>query len=615
MNIQNLFSKIAGRAQDEVKRLESLVSEQAARISAQALQLEQSARELAEKDEVIALKDRELHEKQQEISAQKTEIENLNAQLDWLKRQVFGDKSTRTSTLDTINGQECMIFVGHGSGNAAHSANGKPNLPVPDLSSDSTAKDGVDPGCRTPEQGAPCESISMGTESGPSAQAGIGGVLLAEEEVQEGKAVRVDSFTRKTGRKVTRKATFEEIVSGLKQNRIEIPAEGDQLTCPACGETMEHLGWNRIRTEIVVHPATYEANVYYGETLKCGHCSNDEKTEIVKTNNVPPAVIPRSLASSSLIASTAIMKYSLFVPNYRLEKYILPYGVKLTRESMANWLIYVCMNYLAVMYEWLHQELLTRPVINADETPGQVNHFKELVPWTDHNGDIVDEKTRKSGQAVLTKKARSESEDGELHKKNIYMWLYASRYGTEHPLAIYDYQPSRAGACCESFLGKDYSGYLMVDGYSGYNTLEKATRCCCMAHFRSYWYEAIKTKQGGLDKNDPAVAGFQFSNQLFRIEREVAQKEPEERQQVRMDREKPLWEWFWKWQEGIEASGGSPLYKALTYARNHRDTLENYMLDGNLPMTNVYALSDEITYPHLFPERCVADAFRGKRCG
>ena len=116
---------------------------------------------------------------------------------------------------------------------------------------------------------------------------------------------------------------------------------------------------------------------------------------IVKTNNVPEALIPHSLASPTLVASTAIMKYSLFVPNYRLENYILAQEVKLTRESMASWLIYVSENYLIVMFEWLRMELKDRPIINADETHGKVNQYKELAPLTDDQGSLLDKEVVK----------------------------------------------------------------------------------------------------------------------------------------------------------------------------------------------------------------------------
>ena len=502
MNIHDLSFKKTGRdtsiqqAQEGLARPENLAAVQQDQLAHKSRLLEQAARDLAERDRLIAqltselkekentiaLKDAELDEKNKEIQLLKDRAGQTQAQLDWLKRQVFGNKSARTSTLDTdaVNGQMAMLFRGQATGEEPAGEPGSEEA----AAEVKGAEDGGNPqGEDTPEDGGQSAGPGNPAQESPL----FDGILLVEEEVQEGQEVKVDSYTRRTGRTVTRKTTFKEITSSLKQNAVRIPATDEQRVCDICGEEMEHLGWEEIRTEIIVRPATYEANVYYAETLKCTNCSNDEKSVIVRTDNVPPAVIPRSLASCSLVANNAIMKYELFVPGYRLEKYVLGHGLPLTRSSMANQMIYVSKNYLVVMYEWLHRELRTRPIINADETPGKVNLFQELVPWTDASGRTVDPDERKSGQAVLAEKAKSESEDGKLHQKKIYMWLYASRYGTDNPIDIYDYQPSRAGACCEAFLGKDYSGYLITDGYAGYNIFEMATRCSCIAHFRDYW--------------------------------------------------------------------------------------------------------------------------------
>ncbi len=561
--------------EEDLRSLREMICRQKQQLEETDRLLKQALTELAERDRIIAVKDGELAEKDKIIAAMEKELADekakIRAHIDWLKRQVFGKKSRRSSTLDKdlINGQMKMLFPDYFSEKEASPENGsnKEGVPSDDISADADGS----------------EAASSGQFSFP------GEFLLVEENAGEGKKIRIDSYTRTTGRTVSQKVTYDELIAGLPQNRIEIPAAENERACPECGTEMVHLGWEKIRSEIIVRPAVYEANVYYAETLKCESCYSRDKTVIVKTNHVSEAVIPRSLASASFIAHTAVMKYSLYVPNYRLEKYILMYGVKLTRATMANQLIFVSENYLAVIWEWLHGIIINRPVVNADETPGKVNHFKELTPLTDDKGQLIDRNIRESAQAELDKEAKDSSDDGKLKQKQIYMWTYTSRYGTDHPVLLYDYQPSRKGECCVNFLGKDYCGYLIIDGYAGYKKLKQSTRCSCLAHFRAYWYEAIKTKEGQLDKTDPAAIGFLFSNRLFQIERDLSYEKPEDRYKERLKKEKPLWKKFWEWQEGIEASGGSPLQQALIYARNHKDTLENYMLDGNLPITNVAA--------------------------
>ena len=79
----------------------------------------------------------------------------------------------------------------------------------------------------------------------------------------------------------------------------------------------------------------------------------------------------------------------------------------------------------------------------ADETPTQVLHEKNRKPQT-----------------------------------NSYMWVYRTGEDGEAPVILYHYSETRAGYNAEAFLGK-YDGYLMCDGYGGYNKLKYARRGSC----------------------------------------------------------------------------------------------------------------------------------------
>ena len=63
------------------------------------------------------------------------------------------------------------------------------------------------------------------------------------------------------------------------------------------------------------------------------------------------------------------------------------------------------------------------------------------------------------------------------------MWVYHSGEFIKNPVVIYDYHPSRAATCAKYFLG-GYSGGLLSDGYSVYDTLGTVTQAACMAHDR-----------------------------------------------------------------------------------------------------------------------------------
>lgn len=103
--------------------------------------------------------------------------------------------------------------------------------------------------------------------------------------------------------------------------------------------------------------------------------------------------------------------------------------------TLANWIIRCGIDYMGPVYERLHEHLLERDIIHADETPCQVL-----------------------------------KEDGKTAQSRSYMWLYGSVNDGLSPIRLYDYQPSQGGYHAEEFL-KGFSEYLTCDGFNGYNKL------------------------------------------------------------------------------------------------------------------------------------------------
>lgn len=100
------------------------------------------------------------------------------------------------------------------------------------------------------------------------------------------------------------------------------------------------------------------------------YMSEDELTTEFGENGwkqLPDAVSP------SLAAAVINGKYVNAVPLYRLEKEFERYGLAITRQNMANWMIRLGEEYLGPMYDHLHKLLYGYHVIQADETPVRVN--------------------------------------------------------------------------------------------------------------------------------------------------------------------------------------------------------------------------------------------------
>lgn len=122
-------------------------------------------------------------------------------------------------------------------------------------------------------------------------------------------------------------------------------------------------------------------------------------------------------------------KYVNAVPLYRLEQEFKRYGLAITRQNMANWMIRLGEEYLSVLYDY--------HVIQADETPVLVNR------------------------------------DGRPAGSKSYMWVYRSGHLYEDKqIVLYEYQKTRNASHPREFL-KDYSGICVTDGYQVYHTVEK----------------------------------------------------------------------------------------------------------------------------------------------
>ena len=384
----------------------------------------------------------------------------------------------------------------------------------------------------------------------------------------EADTVTVRSHERKRKAKSKR----EDIYAGLPVREVVIPLTDEQRRCEYCNAEMVVIGQAKVREEIRITPAKVERIQYMQEVAICPECKKDGDGTIVKAV-APKALLPHSPASASAVAYIVFEKTFMGMPYYRQEGSLSQLGLDLPRETMANWYIACAERYFYPIYERMHECLLERDVIHADETTCQV--------------------LREKGKA-----AESES----------FMWIYLSGNDGLPPVVMYDYQPGRGGKYPKDFL-EGFSGLLQCDGYQGYNSVEDVVLVCCLAHCRRKFYEALpagKKKCHKLldirseehikkpvlpDEKEwenmiPAEVGLVYCNALFYIEGQLKEMSPQERKTRRLEHETPVWDTFWKWLGTVNPLGGSKLEKAVNYAHNHKETLMNYLLDGRCEISN-----------------------------
>ena len=188
------------------------------------------------------------------------------------------------------------------------------------------------------------------------------------------------------------------------------------------------------------------------------------------------------------------------------------------------------------------------------------------------------------------------------------MWIYLSGNDGLPPIILYDYQSGRAGKYSQQFL-EGFHGMLQCDGYQGYNKVDNVLLVCCLAHCRRKFYEEIpaerrkklklldinseeEIKEPLLPKKEeipsmiPAEVGLAYCNKLFFLEKQFRDLTPEERKDRRLETEVPVWESFYAWLEQLNPVKRSKLEKAVIYAKNHKETLRNYLKDGRGEISN-----------------------------
>ena len=365
-------------------------------------------------------------------------------------------------------------------------------------------------------------------------------------EIESKANASVAGYTRKK-----RAGSVEEILpDNVPVEVVEHHLPESELACPKCGTTMTEIGKD-VRRSLVIVPAQVSIREDWYYTYACQNCKlNATETPVLKTDKLP-SVIPGSYASPEAIAHIAVQKYVMGAPLYRQEQELNRSGVMLSRQTMSNWLMWSSEHWFAPIYEVLHQQLLQRQVLHADETTLQVLH-----------------------------------EPGKKAQSKSYMWMYRTSGDAEHPIVLYEYKPDRKAENAEKFLS-GFSGWLHADGYQGYHRLtENISVVGCWAHARRKFDEAVNALPKPEQAGSAALEGQQYCTKLFAIEKELADLTPEERYKQRLEREKPVLDALLAWSYTKKAVPKSALGKAIYYLHEQWPYLMRYLEDGRLELSN-----------------------------
>ena len=338
-------------------------------------------------------------------------------------------------------------------------------------------------------------------------------------------------------------------MSGLPVNRINYYMTENELIAEF-GEN----GWKQLPDAISKRYKFIPAKVIVTEH-HVGVYASKKDGHMVKAEH-PRGLLKGSPVSPSIAAAIMNGKYVNAVPLYRLEKEFERYGLAITRQNMANWMIRLGESYISVMYDYLHELIYDYHVIQADETPVLVN------------------------------------KDGRKAGSKSYMWVYRSGYmNPEKQIILYEYQLTRNASHPREFL-KEFKGICVTDGYQVYHTLEKEkedlTIAGCWVHMRRRFEQAWEVIPKEARKGTISYMAMKQIQAIYREEGKLKELHSKERFEQRQAIIKPLVDAFFVYlkQNQTEVPSSGKLHDAFTYALNQEKYLKVFLEDGEVPIDN-----------------------------
>jgi transposase len=343
---------------------------------------------------------------------------------------------------------------------------------------------------------------------------------------------------------------------------VDIPEE--EKTCPHDGTALEVIGAEKSERYDYVPP---QLRVIVQERLKyaCPCCHQG-----VKVAPLPVQLLPKSMASASLLAHITTSKFVDGVPLTRQCKQFDRLGLSIHAGTMGVWMNTIGAQKLPPLIALMHEAILAEPVLHCDETPVQVLKSEKPVA-SDH-----------------------------------YMVVRAAGPPGRR-IVLFNYEPNRNVAALKRLLtGPDgpYRGRLVVDGLNLYDCVAEdplfaVILCGCLAHARRGFDRAAKVSESPSAHSLARVAIREYIGAVYGVEREIEKRREareragrawslEETRALRQERSAPIMAAFKGWLDEL-ALGVAPksaLGKAIGYCINQWEKLVRFLDHPEVPPDN-----------------------------
>ena len=198
---------------------------------------------------------------------------------------------------------------------------------------------------------------------------------------------------------------------------------------------------------------------------------------------MPPTMIPKSIATASMLAHLITAKFADGIPFYRHQKIFSRFGFELDDSVMGGWAIKAAQK-CERLVGLLRRDLVSGPLLGIDETTVQVLR-----------------------------------EPGRPNTAKSYMWVFLG--GPSGKLVLlFEYRSGRSADFLTGML-PGYSGVIQTDGYRSYDrpVREIGAGHAGWSHTRRNFHDAMVGKFEG------AKTAIEMIGGLYHIESQAREKE------------------------------------------------------------------------------------------
>ena len=265
------------------------------------------------------------------------------------------------------------------------------------------------------------------------------------------------------------------------------------------------------------------------------------------TTPAPASVFEGSMADVSVLAGLLVDKFAYHLPLYRQHQRLQAGGIILSRGTLTHWCKRT-IELLKPIYQAQLDHILLSRVLAMDETP--------------------------------IKAGRKGKSKGKMRQG----WLWPI-YGEDDEIC-FTYSASR-GAMHLAAVLKGFEGVLLTDGYAAYNKFARnkpIVQAQCWVHARRYFVKAENIEP------EAVAQALDQIGELYKIEKAIRTRAlpPDKKRAYREKHSKLLVDDFFRWcrdqQQRIDLVNSNPLSKALKYAANHKDQMQVFLRDPDVPM-------------------------------